>query len=47
MAGETPVGVLVQRSRFANVYVAPDGRDGLWINYMILAPGFENLDEAE
>ena len=42
MAGEVPLGVLVQRGRFEEIYVAPDGKGGLWISHVHLAPGFEN-----
>lgn len=47
MAGETPMGVLVHRERFSEEYVAPDGKGGLWINHVLLAPGFENNDLDE
>ncbi|MSQ98306.1 MAG: hypothetical protein EXR85_03270 [Xanthomonadales bacterium] len=44
MAGDVPLGNLVHRGHFHDVYVAPDGRGGLWITHVRLAPGFEHLD---
>ena len=44
MAGEVPMGTLVRKGHFSETYVAPDGRGGLWITHVTLAPGFEHLD---
>ncbi len=44
MAGDVPLGHLVRRGHFADTYVAPDGRGGLWITHVTLAPGFEHFD---
>lgn len=44
MAGDTPVGVRVHKGRFEETWAAPDGRGGLWIHHLTLAPGFEHLD---
>ena len=38
MAGETPLGALVHQGAFEEVYVAPDGKGGLWIHHAFLAP---------
>lgn len=46
MAGATPLGHLVKRERYSEVYVAPDGKGGLWINHVTLAPDAENRDLA-
>ena len=43
MAGAVPMGVLVHKGHFEETYVAPDGKGGLWINHVILAPGYEHL----
>ncbi len=44
MAGDVPLGNLVHRGHFHDVYVAPDGHGGLWITHVRLAPGFEHFD---
>jgi len=44
MAGDVPLGNLVHRGHFHDVYVAPDGRGGLWVTHVRLAPGFEHLE---
>lgn len=43
MAGAPPMGQLVHKDHFYEIYVAPDGKGGLWINQVILAPGSEHL----
>lgn len=43
MAGAAPIGNLVHKDHFYEVYVAPDGKGGLWINRVTLAPGFEHI----
>jgi hypothetical protein len=32
------------RDQYSETYVAPDGRGGLWIHHVTLAPGFEYTD---
>lgn len=44
MAGNVPLGTLVRKGHFNEIYVAPDGRGGLWIHHVTLAPGFEHMD---
>jgi hypothetical protein len=43
MMGAVPLGVLVHKDHFFETYVAPDGKGGLWINQVYLAPGFEHI----
>ena len=38
MAGEIPMGILVHQTAFSETWVAPDGKDGLWVNHVTLAP---------
>ena len=42
MPGEIPKGVRVHKGVFDETWVAPDGRGGLWIHQVTLAPGFEH-----
>ena len=44
MMGDVPLGALVRKGHFSETYAAPDGRGGLWITHVTLAPGFEHLD---
>jgi hypothetical protein len=44
MAGQVPMGVRVRQGHFEEVWVANDGKGGLWIHHVTLAPGFEHLD---
>lgn len=44
MAGDVPLGTLVRKGHFSDTYVAPDGKGGLWITHVTLAPGFEHFD---
>ena len=44
MTGNIPMGVLVRKDHFSEMYVAPDGRGGLWVHHVFLAPGFEHID---
>ena len=44
MTSNIPMGVLVRKDHFSEMYVAPDGHGGLWIHHVFLAPGFEHLD---
>lgn len=44
MMGDYPLGTLVRKGHFSDTYAAPDGRGGMWITHVTLAPGFEHLD---
>ena len=44
MAGNVPMGVRVRQGHFEEVWVAADGKGGLWVHHVTLAPGFEHLD---
>ena len=44
MVGEAPLGSRVRRGLFSDTYVAPDGRGGVWVTEVYLAPGFEHTD---
>lgn len=44
MAGDVPLGTLVRKGHFSETYAAPDGRGGLWITHVTLAPGAEHFD---
>jgi hypothetical protein len=44
MAGNVPMGVRVRQGHFEEVWAAPDGKGGLWIHHVRLAPGFEHVD---
>lgn len=44
MAGEVPLGHLVRKGHFSDTYAAPDGKGGIWVTHVTLAPGFEHLD---
>lgn len=43
MMGDVPLGTLVRKGHFSETYAAPDGKGGLWITHVTLAPGFEHL----
>lgn len=42
MAGTAPIGQLIRKGFFDETYVAPDGRGGVWVHHVLLAPGFEH-----
>ena len=44
MVGEVPLGVMVRKDHFSETYAAPDGKGGLWITHVTLAPGFEHIN---
>jgi hypothetical protein len=44
MIGEVPLGNRIKKGVFDEVYVAPDGKGGVWVTHVLLAPGFENTD---
>lgn len=44
MAGNLPMGVRVKRGVFDEVWAASDGKGGVWIHHVMLAPGQEHMD---
>ncbi len=44
MTGDVPLGQLISKGHFSETYVAPDGKGGLWINHVTLAPGHEHMN---
>lgn len=44
MAGPTPMGVRVRIGVFDETWVAPDGKGGVWVHHITLAPGFEHSE---
>lgn len=44
MAGTNPMGMRVRKGVFEETWVAPDGRGGIWVHHVTLAPGFEHTD---
>jgi len=44
MAGENPMGMRIRRGVFDETWVAPDGKGGVWIHHVTLAPGHEHTD---
>lgn len=44
MAGDIPMGVRIRRGVFDETWAAPDGKGGVWIHHVLLAPGSEHLD---
>lgn len=44
MVGNVPMGIRIRRGVFDEVWAAPDGKGGVWIHHVLLAPGFEHLD---
>jgi len=44
MAGQNPLGVRIHKGVFNETWAAPDGRGGVWIHHVTLAPGSENTD---
>lgn len=44
MAGGNGLGTLVHKDHFYETYVAPDGKGGLWIHHVTLAPGSEHIN---
>lgn len=44
MVGNAPLGSRVRKGIFSDTYVAPDGRGGIWVTEVYLAPGFEHTD---
>lgn len=44
MAGQNPMGVRVRKGVFDEMWVAPDGKGGVWVHHVTLAPGFEHTE---
>jgi hypothetical protein len=44
MAGQVPMGVRVRKGVFDEMWVAPDGKGGVWVHHVTLAPGFEHTE---
>lgn len=44
MVGNLPMGVRIRRGVFDEVWAAPDGKGGVWIHHVLLAPGFEHVN---
>lgn len=44
MAGNLPMGQRIRKGFFDETWVAPDGRGGVWVHHVLLAPGFEHTE---
>jgi len=44
MAGENPMGMRVRKGVFDETWVAADGKGGIWVHHVTLAPGFEHTE---
>lgn len=44
MAGEKPMGMRIRKGVFDEMWVAADGKGGVWVHHVILAPGFEHTE---
>jgi hypothetical protein len=44
MAGQNPMGMRVRKGVFDEMWVAPDGKGGVWVHHVTLAPGFEHTE---
>lgn len=44
MAGPPPMGMRVRKGVFDETWVAPDGKGGIWVHHVILAPGHEHTE---
>ena len=44
MAGTNPMGVRVRKGIFDETWVADDGKGGLWVHHVTLAPGYEHTE---
>ena len=42
MLGDVPLGARVRTGIFSETWAAPDGRGGVWVTEVYLAPGFEH-----
>jgi hypothetical protein len=39
-----PMGIRIRKGVFDEMWVAPDGKGGIWVHHVILAPGFEHTE---
>lgn len=44
MSGPVPMGVRVSFGVFEEIWAAPDGKGGVYIHHVLLAPGFEHTE---
>ena len=44
MAGSKPMGMRIRKGVFDEMWAAPDGKGGIWVHHIILAPGFEHTE---
>lgn len=44
MVGQVPMGMRIRKGVFDEMWVAPDGKGGIWVHHVILAPGFEHTE---
>lgn len=44
MAGQVPMGMRVRKGVFDEMWAAPDGKGGVWVHHVTLAPGFEHTE---
>ena len=44
MAGEVPMGFRIRKGIFDETWVAEDGKGGVWVHHVTLAPGFEHTE---
>lgn len=44
MAGQSPMGMRIRKGVFDEMWAAPDGKGGIWVHHVILAPGFEHTE---
>lgn len=44
MAGQIPMGMRVRKGVFDEMWVSADGKGGIWVHHVTLAPGFEHTE---
>lgn len=44
MAGEIAMGSRIRKGVFDEMRAVPDGKGGVWIHHVYLAPGFEHTE---
>lgn len=44
MVGPLPIGIMVRKGVFDELWAAPDGKGGTWVHHITLAPGFEHTE---
>lgn len=44
MAGQNPMGMRIRKGVFDELWVSPDGKGGIWVHHVTLAPGFEHTE---